>query len=52
MPDAVSDSSTLIHLAKIGRLNLLREFYKKVLLAPAVWREVVERAEIGRVLLR
>lgn len=42
MPDAVSDSSTLMHLAKIGRLNLLREFHKKVLLAPAVWQEVVE----------
>lgn len=42
MPGAVSDSSTLIHLAKIGRLNLLREFHGKIRIAPAVWKEVVE----------
>jgi uncharacterized protein len=41
MPGAISDSSTLIHLAKIGRLYLLREFHKKIIIAPAVWREVV-----------
>lgn len=41
MPGAISDSSTLIHLAKIGRLHLLREFHKKILIVPAVWREVV-----------
>jgi len=37
-----SDSSTLIHLAAIGRLPLLREFYEKIIIPPAVWREVVE----------
>lgn len=42
MPSAVSDSSTLIHLAKIGRLYLLFEFHKKILIAPAVWKEVVQ----------
>jgi len=42
MPGAISDSSTLIHLSKIGRLHLLREFHKRILVAPAVWREVVE----------
>lgn len=42
MPDAVSDSSTLIHLAKIGRLHLLFEFHNNILIAPAVWREVVQ----------
>jgi predicted nucleic acid-binding protein len=31
MPGAISDSSTLIHLAKIGQLDLLREFHKKIL---------------------
>ena len=31
MPGAICDSSTLIHLAKIGRLHLLREFHKKIL---------------------
>jgi len=42
MQKAISDSSTLIHLAGIGRLELLKEFYGKVLITPAVWKEVVE----------
>ncbi len=42
MPEAISDSSTLIHLAGIGRLELLKEFYRKILITPAVWEEVVE----------
>jgi predicted nucleic acid-binding protein len=42
MPGAISDSSTQIHLAKIGRLDLLREFHKKIIIAPAVWKEVVQ----------
>ena len=42
MPGAICDSSTLIHLAKIGRLHLLREFHKRIFIAPAVWREVVQ----------
>lgn len=41
MPGAVADSSTLISLAVIGRLELLREFHGKILVPPAVWREVV-----------
>ena len=45
MPRAVSNSSPLIHLAAIERLNLLREFYEDVLIPPAVWREVVEEGE-------
>ena len=45
MLGAISDSSTLIHLAKIGRLNFLRKFHKKILVAPAVWREVVEEGK-------
>ena len=48
MPGAISDSSTLIHLSKIGRLHLLREFHKKILVAPAVWREVVEEGKAGQ----
>jgi predicted nucleic acid-binding protein len=39
----ISDSSTLIHLAAIGRLPLLREFFRNVAVPPAVWREVVEQ---------
>jgi len=42
MPAAISDSSTLIHLAALGRLVLLREYYTEVLIPPAVWKEVVE----------
>lgn len=42
MPGAISDSSTLIHLTKIGRLNLLKDFHETIIVAPAVWKEVVE----------
>jgi len=45
MPDAVSDSSTLIHLSVLGRLGLLQEFYGHVLIPPAVWKEVVEEGQ-------
>ena len=41
----VSDSSTLIHLAKIGRLGLLQKLYERIIIPPAVWREVVEQGE-------
>ena len=41
----ISDSSTLIHLAAIGRLDLLKEFFQHVTIPPAVWREVVEQGE-------
>lgn len=37
----ISDSSTLIHLARIGRLLLLRELFGTVMIPPAVWTEVV-----------
>lgn len=45
MPLVISDSSTLIHLAAIGRLTLLREFYEKITIPSAVWREVVEEGK-------
>ena len=41
MPEAISDSSTLIHLAGIGRLELLKEFHGTIVITPAVWEEVV-----------
>lgn len=41
----ISDSSTLIHLAAIDRLALLKEFYGRIAVPPAVWREVVEQGE-------
>ncbi|MCL6475935.1 MAG: DUF3368 domain-containing protein [Firmicutes bacterium] len=45
MPTAVSNSSTPIHLSAIGRLDLLREFFEKVMIPPAVWNEVVEQGK-------
>ena len=45
MPGVVSDSSPLIHLAVLGRVALLHEFYGQVLVPPAVWREVVEEGQ-------
>jgi len=41
MPRAVSNSSPLIHLSAIGRLNLLRRF-SSVCIPPRIWSEVVE----------
>lgn len=41
MPDAICDSSTLIHLAGIGRLDLLCSYHQNILIPPAVWTEVV-----------
>ena len=43
MPWVVSDSSTLIHLARIQRLALPKRFYGRIIVPPAVWREVVEQ---------
>ena len=37
MPEAISDSSTLIHLAGIGRLKLVKEFYEDILITPAFY---------------
>jgi predicted nucleic acid-binding protein len=41
----VSDASTLIHLANIGRLGLLKEFFGQVVVPQAVWKEVVDLGE-------
>ena len=40
-PRVVSNSSPLIHLAKIGRLDLLRLLFGEVLVPEAVYRECV-----------
>lgn len=37
----VSDSTPLIHLAKVGRLELLREFFGEIIIPEAVYRECV-----------
>ncbi|MCQ1538282.1 MULTISPECIES: DUF3368 domain-containing protein [Methanocalculus] len=41
MVRAISNSSPLIHLSLIGRIDLLRRF-SSVIIPPAVWHEVVE----------
>lgn len=45
MPRAVSNSSTVIHLAVLGHMRLLQDFYEQVLIPPAVWKEVVEEGQ-------
>jgi len=45
MPRVVCDSSILIHLAAIGRISLLRDFFDKLIIPPTVWREVVEEGK-------
>ena len=42
MPEAISDSSTLIHTARIGRMGILNFFYDLIIITPGVWKEVVE----------
>jgi predicted nucleic acid-binding protein len=54
MPAVVADSSPLVYLARLGRLELLRLLYSEVLIPDAVWREVaVEGAALaeGRMLM-
>jgi len=42
----VSDSTPLIHLAKVGNIELLFSLYKHVLITKEVYREVVEEGII------
>ena len=44
---AVVDSSVLIHLARIGRLELLRRYFGKVKITPSVLKETTEEEKIG-----
>ncbi len=37
----VSNSSPLITLARIGRLDILRQLYSEIVIPEAVWHEVV-----------
>lgn len=41
MPKVVCNSSPLIHLAKVGKLELLRDFFIEILIPEAVYRECV-----------
>lgn len=47
MPDetVVSNASTLMNLAIVGKLKLLKNFYGKVKVPQAVWEEVVVEGE-------
>ncbi|MEZ0344645.1 MAG: DUF3368 domain-containing protein [Caldimicrobium sp.] len=45
MPKVVCNSSVLIHLAKIDKLELLQKFYEKIFIPQAVYREVVIEGE-------
>lgn len=39
MPKVVSNSSPIIHLAKIGKLELLKEYFQTITIPEAVFRE-------------
>jgi hypothetical protein len=41
----VSNASSLINLARIGKLDLLRQIYGELVIPEAVWREVVIEGE-------
>jgi uncharacterized protein len=45
MPGTVSNSTPLIHLAKIGQLELLRDFFGTLWIPPAVYRECVDEGK-------
>lgn len=45
MATVISDSSTLIHLARLGQLQLLPAFFGVVAIPPAVWYEAVEQGQ-------
>ena len=42
--NVVSDAGPLIHLSRIGQLEFLQAFFGRVLIAPTVRLEVVERS--------
>ncbi|CAG0979595.1 hypothetical protein METP2_01890 [Methanosarcinales archaeon] len=42
----VSDSTPLIHIAKVGRLDILFSLYQEIIITKEVYREVVEEGLI------
>jgi uncharacterized protein len=46
MSGVVSNSTPLIYLAKVGRLDLLRKIFKIVFIPPEVNNEVVDKGEL------
>lgn len=51
MQKVVSNSSPIIHLAKIGKLELLKDYFQTIIIPDAVYKECVieglEREEVG-----
>lgn len=41
----VADSTHLIHLAKIGKINLLKNLFDKIIIENEVYKEIVEKGE-------
>ncbi|MEI6702293.1 MAG: DUF3368 domain-containing protein [Deltaproteobacteria bacterium] len=54
MPPVISNSSPIIHLAKIGHLDLLHRFFGSILVPQMVWKECTspgrKRPEIDTIL--
>lgn len=46
MPKVVSNSSPIIHLAKIGKLELLKEYFQTITVPEAVYRECVLEGKV------
>jgi predicted nucleic acid-binding protein len=44
----VCDSGPLIHLSRVGRIQLLRKLFDSVLIPPSVYRETVQEAKALR----
>lgn len=48
-PKVVSNSSPLIYLAKIGRLNLIQKVYEQLFIPEAVFNEVITQGKILKI---
>src|SRR3989338_3772772 len=45
---AVVDSSVIIHLARIGKLNLLQACFKKIKISPGIEQEIIKEGKGGQ----
>ena len=41
----IADSTPLIHLAKIGKINYLKDIFDKIIIAKEIYQEVIEKGE-------
>ena len=46
--NAVSDSTPLIHLAKIGKINLLKKLFDEIIIPRAIYQEIFAGKNNGR----